>query len=133
VVRHYEEFVSFEEMFRVLRTVDIVLFLVDSSVRDCAVYNRYKITGSSTLIKGFRKACAASRDFQIDEILADKCFYYDGSHIEELFDALANGSINREAVRKMEARYDGMTILSREEQKKRLVGALKRVGEGCVR
>jgi len=127
VVRCHDQFVPFEEMFRILRSVDIVLFLIDATVRDCAAYNRCKITGSSTLIKGFRKACAASRDFKLDEILEDKCFLYDGSHVEELFESIANGSIDKAAVREREARYEGNLLLTREEQKARLVRALKGV------
>ncbi len=128
VVRHYESFVTFEEMFSVLRNVDIVMFLVDSTVPDCTFYNRYKISGTSTLIKGFQKACAASRDFRLDALLADECFFYDGSHVEQIFESIATGSINKKAVRGMEAQYAGKRCLSREEQKARLVRGLRRIG-----
>jgi hypothetical protein len=127
VVRYYERFVPFEEMFHVLRNVDVVMFLIDSTVRDCALYNRYKISATSTLVKGFRKACAASRDFRLDATLADKCFLYDGSRVEQVFEAIADGTITKAAVRKIEAGYADQRLLSREEQQARLVLALKRI------
>ena len=128
MVRYYDTFVPFEEMFRVLRGVDVVMFLIDSTVRHCNEYNRYKISGASTLIKAFRKACAASRDFRIDATLADKCFFYDGSRVEQFFQSIANGTITKATVRMIEARFGTVGVLSREIQKSRLLDALKRVG-----
>jgi hypothetical protein len=104
-----------------------VLFLIDATVRDCNVYNRYKITGSSTLIKAFGKACASSRDFSVDALLADQCFFYEGAHIEELIEAIANGSVNKDSVHAMETRHAGKPVLSREAQRERLVSALRKV------
>ena len=128
MVRYYENYVSYEEMFRVLRNVDIVLFLIDAAVPNCNVYNRYKVSGTSTLVKGFHKVCAASRNFHIDAVLADKCFYYDGSHVEQLFENVENGSINKAVVREMQARYAAASVLHRDYQKARLLDALKRIG-----
>ena len=127
VVRYYDSFVPFEELFRVLRKVDIVLFLIDATVRDCAVYNRYKITGSSTLIKGFGKACASSRDFRVDASLVDQCFFYAGDRVEELFEAIADGRINRSTVSGLAARASDKALFTREAQRDRLVRALKTV------
>jgi len=126
LVRYYDHYVSFEEMFRVLRMVDIVLFLIDSTSSYRQTYNRYKISGSSNLIKGFRKVCASSRDFPVESILRDKCFFYDGAQLEQLFEAIADGYITREVVREKEARYTGLDILSREEQQSRLLSGLRR-------
>jgi glycosyltransferase involved in cell wall biosynthesis len=84
LVEHYTEFVPFREMFEKLAEMDIVLFLVDNEVGNARHYNRYKISGTSTLIKAFRKACACSTDFPVDDSLADKSFYYEGSDIGSL-------------------------------------------------
>jgi hypothetical protein len=127
VVRCYDRFVPFEEMFRVLRRVDMVMFLIDSTVRYSSSYNRYKISGTSTLVKSFRKACAASRDFRLDAALTDKCFWYDGARIEQIFQGIADGSITAAAARQIEARYANLRLLSREEQQARLLGALERL------
>lgn len=126
IVRYSEAFVPFEELFETLRRVDVVLFLIDASVRDCDVYNRLKITGSSTLIKGFRKVCAASRDFRVDASLADKCLFYEGTHLEQLFDDIASGRVSRKAIKALEARYDRDVHLTAEAQRQRLVSALAR-------
>ncbi len=126
MVRCYEGFVPYEEMFRVLRNVDIVMFLIDATVPNCKLYNHYKISGTSLLIKGFQKVCAASRDFRVDAILADKCFFYDGAQVEQLFESIEDGSINKATVRAMEASYENAGIFSREQQKARLVGGLQR-------
>jgi hypothetical protein len=128
VVRSYDDYVPFEEMFRVLRNTDVVLFLIDDSVPNSKFYNRYKISGTSSLVKGFHKVSAVSRDFPIDAVLADKCFYYDGLHLEQIFEAIENGSISKPLVREMEARYASADALSREQQKTRLLAALKRIG-----
>jgi glycosyltransferase involved in cell wall biosynthesis len=130
LVQYSETFVPFEEMFKILRDVDIVLFLIDSSVRDCDIYNRYKITGSSTLIKGFKKVCASSRDFRVDASLADKCIYYDGAQLEQVFSQIESGVINRDGLCAMESRYAGDAYLQKEQQQARLVSALRRLSGG---
>jgi glycosyltransferase involved in cell wall biosynthesis len=127
VVQYYDAYVTFEELFRVLHKVDIVLFLIDATVRDCAVYNRYKITGASTLIKGFGKACASSRDFRVDASLVDQCCFYESDRVEELFEAIADGRINPRTVRGLEAHATGKPLFSREAQRDRLLRALKTV------
>jgi glycosyltransferase involved in cell wall biosynthesis len=126
MVRCYDSFVPFEEMHRILRGIDLVLFLIDNSVPNGQFYNRYKISGTSCLVKGFRKACACSRDFPVDAVLADKCFFYDGAHVEQLFEGIANGTITKAAIRKMESLYADATILSRDYQKTRLLSAIQR-------
>lgn len=132
IVHYAEAFVPFEKMFEVLRKVDIVLFLIDASVRDCEVYNRYKITGSSTLIKGFQKVCASSKDFCVDGVLTDKCFFYDDDHVEQLFNMIENGVITKAVVRQMESRYAGNTLLYHNVQKKRLIESLKGIGSARI-
>ena len=127
IVRYHESFVPFEEMFHILRNVDLVMFLIDATVRNYDLYNRYKISGTATLAKGFQKICAASRDFPVDATLVDKCFFYDGSHVEQIFEQIEDGSINKTLIRKMEAGYANQGILSREVQKARLLGALRRI------
>jgi hypothetical protein len=137
LVRYSESFVPFEEMFETLRRVDVVLFLIDASVRDCDVYNHLKITGSSTLIKGFRKVCAVSRDFRVDALLADKCLFYEGAQLERLFEDIASGRVNREAIRALETRYERDAILTAGAQRARLVAALARasgrLSDSCKR
>jgi hypothetical protein len=130
LVRYSDTFVPFDAMFETLQSVDIVLFLIDASVRDCDVYNRYKITGSSTLIKGFKKVCASSRDFRVDATLTDTCVYYDGAQVEQLFAQIESGQITRDLIRAMEARYAGAEYLQKGRQQARLVGALRRLSGG---
>ncbi len=128
-VKYYDRFVSFEEMFSILRRLDLVLFLIDRNVADCELYNRYTIPCTSIWVNSFHKACAASRDFRLDERLKDKCIFYEGSRVEQLFESIENGSVNRELLGEMESRYASDTSLSRDEQKQRLVRALKVEGE----
>ena len=112
-------------MIRVLRRLDIVMFLIDSSVPNLELYDRYKVSCTAIWVKAFRKACAASRDYRLDEILRDKCFFYDGSRVEQIFEAIEDGSLNRALLKDVEARYVANESLSRGEQKKRLIRALK--------
>jgi len=128
-VRYFTEFVPFREMFALLFEVDIVLFLIDHSVRHARVYNLYKISGTSTLMKAFRKAGASSSEFQIDTSLADKCFYYSGADIDSLLRALSDGSVTRDDIQKKTATYEGQRLFSFEEQQARLVSMIQRVIE----
>ena len=125
VVRYRKEAVDFSEMFRLLSSIDVVLFLVDGSVRACASYNRYKISGSSTLVKSFRKVCAASRDFKLDEVLEERSVRYDGRAVEEVFEAIGTGVLNKEAVRELEQTYSVSGIPSREEESRRFASLLE--------
>ncbi len=126
VVRCGAGFVPFADLFRILRRTDLVLFLVDASVDDCARYNRTKITGSSTLVKAFRRASIASNDFRLDAVLADACVRHDGDRIDDVFEAIASGRLTRADARAMERTHDANPALSREAQKTRLAAALRR-------
>jgi hypothetical protein len=126
-VEHYTEFVPFREMFEKLAEMDIVLFLVDNEVGNARHYNRYKISGTSTLIKAFRKACACSTDFPVDDSLADKSFYYEGSDIGSLLKRIADGTIRSGDVRQKTARYGDQTLFSLPHQRAGLVALVNEV------
>lgn len=126
VVHCHDEFVSFTDLSKIIQHIDVILFLIDSSVPSVKTYNYYGVSGTSTLIKGFRKACASSRDFKVDATLLDKCFLYDGDHVEQLFQQIADGKITKSIVRTLEAKYQDMPLFSRQLQKQRLLSILKR-------
>lgn len=125
-VEYYTEFVSFRKMFDLFNEMDIVLFLIDRDVKTYRNYNRYKISGTSSLIKAFRKAGAASTDFLVDASLSDKCFYYDGTDIKSLLRQIDEGHITAEDVRLKTEKYDQERMFSFVSQQARLVSALQR-------
>ncbi|MEI7935617.1 MAG: hypothetical protein WCK27_02910 [Verrucomicrobiota bacterium] len=127
VVQYYTEFVPFRAMFALLAEVDIVLFLIDREVRNTKHYNHYKISGTSTLMKGFRKAGASSTDFPVDSSLADKCFYYPGGDIGRLLSQIRDGNVAADDVRRRIATYEGKSLFSFSEQQARLVSIVQRV------
>lgn len=124
-VRCYDGFVSFREMFGILRKLDLVLFLIDDTTTERKRYNQYTVSCTSIWVRAFRKACASSREFPLERELRDKCIFYDGSHVEQLFEAIERGSVSRDTLKEIEARYSMDVSLFRREQKKRLVQALK--------
>jgi hypothetical protein len=124
IVRYYEEYVSYADMFTLLESMDLVMFLVDSQVHNHKHYNRYKITGTSTLVKSFRKACVSSTDFAVDGMLADKCFYYSHSNIQEFNDQIAAGDIFRETVKAKVARYADNRLFDFDVQRQRFTASI---------
>ncbi|MCX6917272.1 MAG: hypothetical protein NT167_30250 [Verrucomicrobia bacterium] len=127
VVQYYTEFVPFRTMFALLAEMDIVLFLIDREVGNMKHYNHYKISGTSTLMKGFRKAGASSTDFPVDSSLADKCFYYPGGDIGRMLSQINDGSITAADARRRMAAYEGQSLFSFSAQQARLVSIIQRV------
>ncbi len=127
VISYFTKFVPFSEMFQLLADMDIVLFLIDGEVRNAKHYNKYKISGTSTLMKAFKKAGAASTDFAVDDSLADKCFQYPGSDIGSLLRLIAAGGITAEQVYAKEALYRADGEFSFAHQQERLLSLVQRV------
>ena len=126
IVEYSTEFVPFRALFAQLSEMDIVLFLVDREVAGIALYNRYKITGTSSLVKAFRKAGAFSTDFVVDDSLADKCFSYPGTDVASLLRQIADGLITTADVRAKTLRYEGQGLFGFREQQVRLASVLTR-------
>ena len=104
IVTLYERFVPFREMFDLFDGMDLVLFLIDGSVANAGHYNRYKISGTSTLMKAFPKAGASSTDFILDDALKPRCYFYEGQNVQGLLEQIARGEITGETIRaKLEA------------------------------
>jgi hypothetical protein len=125
LIEFYPDFVPFRRMFLLLAEMDIVLFLIDRTVKNSKHYNRYKITGTSTLLKAFKKAGASSSDFPVDDTLGDKCFYYPGSDVGGFLRQISEGTITKDDIRKRTAAYEGQTVFSFAEQQGRLVSAIQ--------
>jgi hypothetical protein len=125
IVIWFDEHVSYTDLFGALERVDLVLFLIDAGVQNHKHYNRYKITGSSSLAKAYRKACASSTDFPMDGSLADKCFYYDGCNVQELNHQVRAGQISAGSVKAKAARYAGNRLFDLETQRQRLTSAVR--------
>ncbi len=127
IVTIYHAFVPFHEMFRLLEEVDAVLFLIDSQVAYADQYNRYKISGTSTLMKAFKKVGCTSTDFRIDECLADACWTYEGDQIEHFLNRILDGTLTVETLRMKAMAYDGLRDLMYERQQERLVSVIENV------
>jgi hypothetical protein len=127
IVEHGTEFISFRRMFALLADMDIVLFLVDRETANIALYNCYKITGTSSLVKAFRKVGATSSDFKIDESLADKCFVYSGTEIQSLLHQISDGKISATEVEAKRRRYESDALFSFAVQQAHLVSFLEKV------
>jgi glycosyltransferase involved in cell wall biosynthesis len=126
-VRHYDSRLSYAEMFYLLEHTDLVMFLIDNSVGYAGFYNKYKITGTSTLMKAFKKAGLSSTDFPVDASLADKCFYYQGANIGSVLSQVAAGAISPGQVRDKTALYEEESLFSFKYQQERLLSVLHRV------
>lgn len=104
IVTIYGRFVPFREMFDLFDDMDLVLFLIDDSVANACHYNRYKISGTSTLMKAFPKAGASSTDFALDDALKPRCYFYEGRNVQSLLEQIARGEITGETIQaKLEA------------------------------
>ncbi len=120
---------TFAEMFYLLEHTDLVMFLIDNNIEYADYYNRYKITGTSTLLKAFKKAGISSTDFAVDSSLADKCFYYQGADVGAILKQVASGAITPDQVRDKTALYEGEELFSFEYQRERLLSTLNRAME----
>jgi len=127
IVTIYHAFVPFHEMFSLLEEMDVVLFLIDSQVAYAAQYNRYKISGTSTLMKAFKKVGCTSTDFKSDETLADVCWTYEGSRIEHFLSRILDGSLTPQKLRQKATAYEGIRELTFDRQQNRLVTLIERV------
>jgi hypothetical protein len=96
IVKYYTEYVPGEEMLKIISGADVIVFLIDNHIgENCRLYNRYKATGSSVFCLTFNIPCITSRDFMLDSALKNKAVYYDGSHIETVFEAIINGKLSK--------------------------------------
>ncbi len=107
VVEWSRGYVSFEKLFETIRSVDVVCFLIDRSVANSERYNRFKISGTSSLAKAFRKCALASTDFPIDRTLARATVYYDRDEIGPALERIAERTPDvRRALREASALGD---------------------------
>lgn len=127
VVMYYTEFVPFLAMFQLLAEMDMVLFLIDGEVKNSKYYNKYKISGTSTLMKAFKKAGVSSTDFSVDESLFGRCFFYSGTDIKSFLDMIDHGKINIMDIRKKVETCKGGMEFSFEQQQARLFSMIQRV------
>ena len=127
VVEIYQTFVPFKKMFEILAEMDIVLFLIDNQVHNAQYYNRYKITGTSTLMKAFKKAGASSTDFPVDDLLVDCCYFYQSVDIGSLLSRINNGEISLADIQSKVAKYGQKQEYCFSTQQARLVSMIQRV------
>lgn len=118
-------FCSFAEMITRVEEMDLVLFLIDRDVENAEYYNKYKISGTSSLLKAFRKVGVASSDFPIDRTLLDTVFTYPGTDIGAFLRGLSQGQVGRERLAEMERRYADKRVLDFATQQRLLAEALR--------
>ncbi len=124
VIEFYPAFVPFHMMFSLLNDMDIVLFLIDHQVTYAEQYNRYKISGTSTLMKAFKKAGCTSTDFHVDDSLAAKCFTYPGTDIGRFLEQISEGRITRCLLQEKAAAYADDEQFSFQRQKTRFLSVI---------
>ena len=127
VVEIYSEFVSFQKMFDILNEMDLVLFLIDNAVSNSRYYNKYKISGTSTLVKAFKKAGLSSTDFNVDSTLVDRCFYYKGTDIKSFLNRINNEELTKIDIQNKIAAMHENAEFTFEKQKERLVSMINRM------
>ncbi|NTU73519.1 glycosyltransferase family 4 protein [Candidatus Roizmanbacteria bacterium] len=127
VVEIYQTFVPFRKMFEILAEMDIVLFLIDNHVHNAQYYNRYKITGTSTLMKAFKKAGASSTDFPVDDLLVDCCYFYQSVDIGNFLSRINNGEISLADIQCKVVKYGQEQEFCFSTQQARLVSMIQRV------
>jgi hypothetical protein len=127
MVETFSAFVPFHTMFSLLAEMDVVMFLVDRHVKYAGQYNRYKISGTSTLMKAFRKVGCASDEFLVDASLAAACFTYPGDDIGHFLRQIADGHITLDTVRAKASGYAADDVFSFTKQQTRLVSLIRRI------
>jgi hypothetical protein len=118
-------FCSFVDMFALSESVDLVFFLIDSAVENYQYYNKYKVSGTSVLLKTFRRVGVSSDDFLIDRTLKDTVLYYRGTDVGSVLEKLVCGEITHAQIAELERRYAAIDLLSYETQRRRLIAALR--------
>lgn len=127
IVDYQTDFVPFRTMFTQLEETDIVLFLIDHTVRNAQHYNQCKISGTSTLMKAFRKAGASSTDFPVDDSLRDACFTYPGTDVGHLLRQISDGAITAADIHNKSASYGDRPDFLFTTQEAKLVSIVRRV------
>ncbi len=117
-------FCSFKDMFALAENMDLVFFLIDSEVDNFQYYNKYKVSGTSVLLKTFRKIGVSSDDFHIDRTLKDTVFHYHGTDVYSVLERILHGEIKKTYIAEMEKRYDEIDLLSFETQQRQLIVSL---------
>lgn len=127
IVTIYDQFIPFREMFNLFDEMDVVLFLIDDSVANARHYNRYKISGTSTLLKAFPKVCASSTDFDLDDTLQAGSYFYDGQDIQGLLERIAQGKITHSTIQAKLAATPPAAEFSFERQQAKLIEMIEKV------
>jgi len=118
-------FCSFFDMFALSEGVDFVFFLIDSEVENYQYYNKYKVSGTSVLLKTFHKVGVSSDDFPMDQTLRDTVLFYPGTDVESILLRLIRNEITHEQIAEIEKRYASIDLFSYETQRRQLIAALK--------
>ncbi|HRY50715.1 MAG TPA: hypothetical protein P5186_21915 [Candidatus Paceibacterota bacterium] len=127
LVRIYHEFVSFQKMFELVEEMDLVLFLIDDTVRSVRHYNRYKISGTSTLIKAFNKVAVSSTDFPVDDSLRGRCFFYDRTGVKSFLERINKGDLTKTDIQNKLSASKDESRFSFEQEQARLVSMIRGV------
>jgi glycosyltransferase involved in cell wall biosynthesis len=126
-VTTYNGFIPFQKSFALLRQMDLVLFLIDNTVPNARYYNRFKISGTSILMKIFKKVGVSSTDFIMDESLISRCFFYDKTDIKGFLVRLNNGSISDADILAKVANLSDESEYSFERQQSKLISIIEGV------
>jgi hypothetical protein len=117
-------FCSFADMFALAENMDMVFFLIDSEVPNFQYYNKYKVSGTSVLLKTFRKVGISSDDFPVDRSLQNTVLYYQGTDVGAILKEVARGAITKKQIQEMEKKYAEESLISFETQQQQLIRAL---------
>jgi glycosyltransferase involved in cell wall biosynthesis len=117
-------FCSFVDMFALSESMDLVFFLIDSDVENYQYYNKYKVSGTSVLLKTFRRIGVSSDDFQVDRTLKETMLYYRSTDVGSVLEKLVRGEITHAQIAELERRYASIDLLSYNTQRRQLITAL---------
>jgi hypothetical protein len=111
-------------MFALSESMDLVFFLIDSDVENYQYYNKYKVSGTSVLLKTFRRIGVSSDDFQVDRTLKETMLYYRSTDVGSVLEKLVRGEITHAQIAELERRYASIDLLSYNTQRRQLITAL---------
>lgn len=125
----YEQRLPFTALFSLVERMDLLAFLVDRNVPNSQHYNRTKISGTSSILKAFRKPALSSTDFKVDSAWKAATFFYPGDRIEEFLTAIARGEITKASIASCAANLRVPAYMSLEEQRRNYAGLIAAVIE----
>jgi hypothetical protein len=117
----YDHRLPFQALFSLVERIDLLAFLIDRTVPNSEHYNRTKISGTSSILKAFRKPALSSTDFEVDRAWNDATFYYPEDHIENFLTAVARGEITKVTIARRAANIQVPHYMRFEEQRSNYV------------